>query len=358
MLLGKCDAAHADVAALNALVAQGKLERGHSTVAQLDGNVGRCRSLLADVATYKQQSNWYQLKQSAEEALAIAKYSASLFMLKARAHEALEEMQDALQATAHALNVEPESLEALQLRGAVYYAMDDTKLAMRHFRQALRLDPEHKGCKKLYRKVKKVEKTRKKAALLESQGRWEEAIAAHEELVASEENYSKLRVLKKTVRVKQAQIWKTLNDWEKVLASCQDAIDSEHNNAECHFLMGQAYEQVRRRPPCPRWLLLLLLLLLLPSCRSPAVHPTPVTPPTPACRSDGRLEPSVQQLSECRQLRPEQPRVPAVDGQRALPDAAGEPRQLVQDPRHRPPRAQQARDQEGVQEDGAEVAPR
>ena len=42
------------------------------------------------------------------------------------------------------LKVQSSSIEALVLRGEAYYYMMELDLAMRHFREGLRMDPEHK----------------------------------------------------------------------------------------------------------------------------------------------------------------------------------------------------------------------
>ena len=58
------------------------------------------------------------------------------------------------------LKLEPNNLEALELRGGCYYVLGEADMAMNHYRQALKLDPEHKGCKEGHRLIKKIQKSR------------------------------------------------------------------------------------------------------------------------------------------------------------------------------------------------------
>ena len=51
-----------------------------------------------------------------------------------------------------------DSLTQLYKRGKGFYVMGNTELALRHFREALKLDPEHKACKADYKQAKKLSK--------------------------------------------------------------------------------------------------------------------------------------------------------------------------------------------------------
>lgn len=43
--------------------------------------------------------------------------------------------------------MDPTSIPALELRALAYYQIGEYDVAMTHFREALKYDPEHKGCK-------------------------------------------------------------------------------------------------------------------------------------------------------------------------------------------------------------------
>ena len=55
-----------------------------------------------------------------------------------------------------------DALGKLYKRGKQFYVMGNTELALRHFREALKLDPEHKQCKKEYKQAKKLSKLMEK----------------------------------------------------------------------------------------------------------------------------------------------------------------------------------------------------
>ena len=51
-----------------------------------------------------------------------------------------------------------DALSQLYKRGKGFYVMGNTELALRHFREALKLDPEHEACKADYKQAKKLGK--------------------------------------------------------------------------------------------------------------------------------------------------------------------------------------------------------
>ena len=67
--------------------------------------------------------------------------------------------------------------------------MRDYEMAKTHFREALKLDPEHKGCKESFRKVKSFQKLRKKADDAISGERWEDSVALLEELIGVDRDH-------------------------------------------------------------------------------------------------------------------------------------------------------------------------
>ncbi|CAB9508580.1 protein DnaJ [Seminavis robusta] len=67
-------------------------------------------------------------------------------------------------------------LDAYELRGKAYFRLGEHEQAILHFREALKSDPEHKGCKQGHKLVKKFEKLRKKGETAFEGGKYKEAI--------------------------------------------------------------------------------------------------------------------------------------------------------------------------------------
>ena len=85
-----------------------------------------------------------------------------------------------------------DALGKLYKRGKQFYVMGNTELALRHFREALKLDPEHTACKKDYKQAKKLAKMMEKiegvlGKDIEGKGRQKQ--------LEREEQYEEARVL-------------------------------------------------------------------------------------------------------------------------------------------------------------------
>ena len=49
--------------------------------------------------------------------------------------------------------MESNNIEAYQLRGDAYFWLGEHEMSKNHYREALRFDPEHKGCKNGHRLI-------------------------------------------------------------------------------------------------------------------------------------------------------------------------------------------------------------
>jgi tetratricopeptide (TPR) repeat protein len=79
----------------------------------------------------------------------------------------------------------PSSLTArVQLRGVAYYRLGEHELAMTHWRSGLKFDPEHAGCKDMYRLLKKLTKKTDAADAALAEGRVADAIAGWRDAIA------------------------------------------------------------------------------------------------------------------------------------------------------------------------------
>lgn len=58
--------------------------------------------------------------------------------------------------------MEADNLEALEIRALGYLSLGELESASSHVRQGLKFDPEHAGCKAIYRRIKKVTDSTKK----------------------------------------------------------------------------------------------------------------------------------------------------------------------------------------------------
>ena len=83
----------------------------------------------------------------------------------------------------------PKNLEAYKLRGMAYFWLNEHEMAIKHFREGLKLDPEHKGCKEGHKLVKKIEKKKKKGDAAMEAKQFVEAVEHYKGAIAIEPDH-------------------------------------------------------------------------------------------------------------------------------------------------------------------------
>lgn len=127
-----------------------------------------------------EQRNWGGARDHLTKALETATDSVELLLMRAECHRELGDRENVLADAGKALKVNDKNIAALAMRGDAYYYMDEFELAQRHYRQGLKLDPEHKQCKASYRRIKQMENVAKAAEQEVQSGQLNEALESYE----------------------------------------------------------------------------------------------------------------------------------------------------------------------------------
>eukprot|EP01042_Synura_sphagnicola_P033559 gene33559-43092_t len=168
--------------------------------AKLTLRLGKCEEAEKDFAV---------LKSYAENA-------AQIFLKRAWCHYHSQQVFESIADTGKVLKLEQDNIEALQLRGDAYYHLGEIDTAINHYRKGLKFDPEHKGCKDSYKKVKKIVDFQKKA----------------ETFAARSDHTSRVDVLRKAIEVDrsvmpiQIKLHKALADALKGAKKFKEAKDA------------------------------------------------------------------------------------------------------------------------------------
>jgi DnaJ family protein C protein 3 len=176
--------------------------------AKLLKSLGQCDRAVVEYQEIKDQdvTSLLQEAQECERAIATAEQAMSQGDYSAATHyysqvmRHVEQASDLLFAKATAmfhmgdyygvigdtgkiLKVHPKHLEAYELRGQAYVRLGEHDAAIQHFREALKFDPEHKGCKSAHKFVKSIEKKKKKADQAYEERNYEDAIKKYWEAI-------------------------------------------------------------------------------------------------------------------------------------------------------------------------------
>ena len=129
---------------------------------------------LAQRAYYDE--DWEAAAHHFHQALGYVEQATDLQFSRAQALYQLGDYYGVISDTGRVLKVHSNHVEAYELRGQAYQRLGDFETAQMHFREGLKLDPEHKGCKEGHRFVKNITKKDKRGNDAFSAGKYQEAI--------------------------------------------------------------------------------------------------------------------------------------------------------------------------------------
>ena len=215
------------------------------------------------------QKNWAAARDHLNMVLDVASDSVEILLSRAECFKNLGELENVLADTGKALKVQASSIAALVLRGQAYYLMNEMDLAQRHFREGLRMDPEHKECKENFRRIKKMETVIKTADAEFAAGQYDEALKSYENgakidpsnlIFLGKMVLGQCRTLNKLKRYRdavhacsrgmdipedkhpkidrintllaRADSWEGLDDLAESLRDCERALNLDNNHAE------------------------------------------------------------------------------------------------------------------------------
>ena len=169
--LGRCEEARADTALTQQLLAEevqkaggaetkaGKKAQKKLIAAQRDHTaVESCAQALVAGKAAIGHGHWAQCVSQLDRALEKATLVPALYVQRAECHMRLGRLHEASADAAKALKIEKGHLPALLIRARAFYRLDEKDMALRHIRQLLHGDPEHKDGKALFRTMKKAKK--------------------------------------------------------------------------------------------------------------------------------------------------------------------------------------------------------
>lgn len=182
------------------------------------------------------QGKWQHARDAFNDALKHAESSSTLFLKRAWCHYHMGDFFEAIADTGKALKIEADSIEALELRGKCYYNLGELDMAMNHYRKGLKLDPEHRGCKDMFRVVKKIQDLQKKAAASKGRGDHNDAANQLKKLLEVAQGNDPV-TLKTTFEL--AESLKFLKKFAEAKDAVKACLSRNDNDGPAHRLMGQ-----------------------------------------------------------------------------------------------------------------------
>lgn len=136
----------------------------------------RCSMQVEEASKAFAEEDWNKAVEYFNLALSHMEQASDLLFMKAQAEYKKGDFYGTVSDTGKILKAHSNHLDAYQLRGEAYFRLGEHDMAVNHFREALKLDPEHKGCKAGHKAVKNITKKEKRGDDAFAAGKHKEAI--------------------------------------------------------------------------------------------------------------------------------------------------------------------------------------
>jgi len=180
--------------------------------------------------------NWEKAVRFLEMALGHMEQALDLLFMKAQAEYNLEDFYGTISDTGKILKAQSKHIEAYQLRGEAYFRLGEHDTAVIHFREGLKLDPEHKGCKVGHKSIKTITKKDKRGDDAFKAENYKEAIGHWWD--AMNQDMSHLAFVR-PVLLKVVEAHTALGEHDKACEEAQKHIDNMES-IEGLFALGDA----------------------------------------------------------------------------------------------------------------------
>lgn len=233
MAVGDCEAAAADYSLVLRLDPKKRDAQKKLPEAQ------KCAHLLRQARQLMDRAQFQGAADTVTNAIdnTRAGTSAALLLLRAEAYLGAGRYYEAIADSGKVIKREKNNLAAYVMRGKAHYMLGEHDMAKRHAQEGLRMDPEHKECKELYKLVKSLAKLETSAADAEKHGRYEHAVVVLEQAVAMDPRH---RPFLDGLRTKIGNLHLKMKDYDKAIETARLIVASDDKNVDGHMIMGKA----------------------------------------------------------------------------------------------------------------------
>eukprot|EP00531_Pseudo-nitzschia_arenysensis_P003757 CAMPEP_0116134338 /NCGR_PEP_ID=MMETSP0329-20121206/10591_1 /TAXON_ID=697910 /ORGANISM="Pseudo-nitzschia arenysensis, Strain B593" /LENGTH=511 /DNA_ID=CAMNT_0003629039 /DNA_START=139 /DNA_END=1674 /DNA_ORIENTATION=- len=207
-------------------------------VDQLLGEASQCDQMISFAQKELMNENYKSAAHYFQNALKFVDgQPADLLMQKATATLHAGDYYSAISDTGVVLKAYPKNLEAYKLRGMAYFWLNEHEMAIKHFREGLKLDPEHKGCKEGHKLVKKIDKKKKKGDTAMEAKNFEEAIEHYKGAIAIEPKHVNF---KKPTSFLIVKAYSSNEQHKEAIQLAQSLVEEFKNALDAMWALGDA----------------------------------------------------------------------------------------------------------------------
>ena len=230
--LGQCEEAVEEFNVMNHL----RLDTTNDEVMKNRDDAHNCAHLLESATRAYSNGQWDVAISSFDKALSFMDHNYDYLFMKAKAEFNMGDYYGAVSDTAKILKAHSNHIEAYELRGMAYFRLGEHDTAVQHYREGLKLDPEHKGCKAAHKSVKNLLKKEKRGDDAANSGNHKNAIDYWWEAINLDSTH---RAFARPTILKIIKAHSNLGQHKEATKIAQDHIDEE-KTLEGLFALGDA----------------------------------------------------------------------------------------------------------------------
>jgi len=198
-------------------------------------DASQCARATRDGDLSMQRNDWHNCKEQLSAAIRVAENAPSLLYKRAQCHFYMGDLYEAIADTGKVLKMEANNIPSLELRGSAYYVLGEFESAMNHYRQGLKFDPEHNGCKTGHRQVKKIQTFMLKAEKMSMGGDFPGAIKNLQSLIDADPEH---RTVVPKAFLDMANAHLRLKQFNEAKDAVTRSIERDDGNADAYRTMG------------------------------------------------------------------------------------------------------------------------
>lgn len=194
-----------------------------------------CRHAMAEADKAIARGHQERAREHLNTALKYADLSPSLSLKRSQSYFASGMYRECISDAAKVLKMQSDNIPALEVRGRAYYFTGEYESALTHFRTALKSDPEHKGCKDIYKLVKKGQSHITKAEEKRNKKDYEGQMKELQALIDVDPHHKLLRIRAKLDMAVTLRIQKKFAEAKKIVT---EVLGIDDRLGKAHLLMA------------------------------------------------------------------------------------------------------------------------
>lgn len=202
-----------------------------------------CQQVVQGADAAFVQGDYQTAARLYDQALGMVEVGDDLRWPKAQSLFYLGDFYGTISDTGKLLKQNAQHLEAYRLRGQAYHKLGEHEQAILHYREGLKLDPEHKECKHGHKTLKMTEKKKNKGDAAFTEGKYQEAVEFWLQAVAVDQTH---KAFARTLQIPIARAYSKLGDHKKALAVAQAHVDESGETIEALWALGEIQQNAEK----------------------------------------------------------------------------------------------------------------